>query len=506
MHHADEIQIKDDLVDRRISCTSILMVLQWCCHCLFFLIGILLWVITLSAWNDISDQDKFIVDYTKNWEYKPIVDIKPTTSLKWPEGYENLLTREFSTLVGWYCYDDVQNKSSLYTGNCNINQTAKGCTRVSPVGPVVLNKFYSNQLCGLREGLNFLETQRPNKSNDTISCPKNKKLWGSNDINTSFWVGLTHSWPISELFIVSKNTPTPKGYKQHDIDYNNKVVYTDTYNGMPIVRLQLTEGKVWFNSDHFQTTPGRISYKLLAEKYCLQRLHTPFTDPRYRLIGHVREDKLFKDNFIYDDMVSLPLFDVRDTTEYEWNLYSNSYYYWSHHWDTNEETNRLRWYSVLQNMAHVHNINDYILATSIFYALGVWIILMYFFGYFTVIWITSRQEINTAIRNIFLVFGYPLRIVFLSFLIYFSSQCIRYINDYQNTIISVTVAEWAPEFTTQAFFAYEQPLQPIFQLSYTIIILSILSLVIIGFDLILELSARGIPKSAYGKFYAEFAD
>jgi hypothetical protein len=230
------------------------------------------------------------------------------------------------------------------------------------------------------------------------------------------------------------------------------------------------------------------------------------TDPRYKLIGQIREDKLFKENDIYDKMVVLPNYNIEDTTKYDWNLYTNSYYYWSYHCEKSKETNSKNWYTILQRISDVHANTNYILATSIFFAIGISIIMMYFHGYFTMAAFSKKDEINKPMRNLFIGFAYPIRILTCVFLIYFCYTNISSITDYQDTIVSITVADCAPEFTTQAYFAYEQPLQSVYRMSYSVIIMSLMCLMVIMFDLMIELSVRGILKSTYGRFYAEFAD
>lgn len=151
----------------------------------------------------------------------------------------------------------------------------------------------------------------------------------------------------------------------------NKVIFSTTFNAMPGIRFRLTEGKVCFNSNRYQVSHNRLPYKLLNDKYCNSKYRTRNIDPRYKLVGQVREDKLFKDNDIYDDMLALPNYIAEDTEKYYWNLYSNSYYYWSFHCDKSIDTNRHKWYNTVQRILDVHANSNYILDTSVFLAIGV---------------------------------------------------------------------------------------------------------------------------------------
>jgi hypothetical protein len=71
-------------------------------------------------------------------------------------------------------------------------------------------------------------------------------------------------------------------------------------------------------------------------------------------------------------------------------------------------------------------------------------------------------------------------------------------------VIAMTVSECAPDFTTQMFFAYEEALQSVYHITYRVIILVGISFICLLFDIISELSIRGILQSTYGKFYDEY--
>ena len=105
---------------------------------------------------------------------KPIVDIQVTKTNKCPQGYDNLILRNFGTSIGCECYDAFSNTTNIYVGNCDINQTSFGCERIAPVGPTALTKIFSYKVCGLREGPNFLDMERPVKVRDTLQCSGSK--------------------------------------------------------------------------------------------------------------------------------------------------------------------------------------------------------------------------------------------------------------------------------------------------------------------------------------------
>jgi len=210
------------------------------------------------------------------------------------------------------------------------------------------------------------------------------------------------------------------------------------------------------------------------------------------------------DNEIYDVVAALPNYPIEDSKKFEWNLYINNYFYWSHYCDRNEATTRTQFLKILEGIINVKNENDYILETAIFHTFGICLILQYFFWYFTVIVFQDRQKINTPMRTLFHFFSYPTKIIGLSFLIYFSYNWFNMISTYQDAVVLVSVYEWAPDFTTQAFFAYEEALQKVYHITTRLVILAILSIVWVFFDLVWELSIRGILQSTYGKLFDEY--
>lgn len=344
----------------------------------------------------------------------------------------------------------------------------------------------------------------PNSSKVNQFDLKINKICGSGDINTSLWYGAHHEWPITDTYLISKNTPYSKNYEAIDLADNNKIIFTRNAKNLPIVRFALTEGKVWFNSDGYQTSKGRKMYPLFTYGQCNKNIRTRSLDPRYKLVGSIYEDRLFKDNEIYDVVTSLPDFPTNDTKEYMWNLYINNYYYWSHFCENSETTTRQSFAGILENIIDVKNQNNYILETSIFYVLGICMVLQYFFWYFTLKVFWAKDSINKPMRTLFHIFAYPIKIVALLFLMYFSYQWIKNITAYQDTVISITVSEWAPDFTSQAFFAYEESLQSVYHITSRVIVLASISLFVLFFDLICELTIRGCVQSTYGKLYDEW--
>lgn len=330
------------------------------------------------------------------------------------------------------------------------------------------------------------------------------KLWGGDEINSSFCIGINHECPINDIYVISKNTPISKEYEARELDKNNILIFTKSGNFLPVVQLKLTEGSVCFNSNGYQTSRDRKLYPLSNYGTCDRSYKMKSTDPRYKHMGDIREDRLFGDNEILDVVSALPNYPINETKKYNWNLYSNSYFYWSHHCDESPSTSRGWFFSILEGIIDVKNQNNYILETSVFYAIGVCLIMQYFFWYFTLSVFRHREDISKPMRTLFHLFGYPIKIISLSFLLYFSYYWISTITSYQDAVVTITVSEWAPDFTSQSLFAYEEFLQSVYHITYRVVILSFLSLAWVLFDLCLELSVRGVLQTTYGRLFDEY--
>jgi len=160
--------------ERRVSWVSILIIFQWGCHVIFTFFGLIIFLITISAYMDLGERDQFIEDYLANWDLKPLVDIKAIKNTRCPDDYEMLLTREFGTIEGCDCLNVNSQSNKIYKDSCNVNQATQGCQNILPMDKSKLNKFYGFNFCGLRAGDSFLEVERPKLRHDNLTCSDGK--------------------------------------------------------------------------------------------------------------------------------------------------------------------------------------------------------------------------------------------------------------------------------------------------------------------------------------------
>jgi len=160
--------------ENKVSCVSIILSFQWWCHFLFTILGFLIFLFTIASWTDLGSRDIFIEDYLTNWKLKPIVDIIATDSMKWPNGYENLIDRKFGTVAGWNCKGIDKQDDKIYVGSWDVNKASDGCESILPMDKTILSKIYSKNIWALRSYHNFVDMERPQIIKDQIKCSEGK--------------------------------------------------------------------------------------------------------------------------------------------------------------------------------------------------------------------------------------------------------------------------------------------------------------------------------------------
>jgi hypothetical protein len=188
-------------------------------HIVMIILGIVTLVVAIIAYTSLSAYNNAVLDFKENWETLPIVDIQ-TSLHECPTGYEDLITRKWpGTVSGCQC-PFFSRYPALNKGTCNTNQTQDGCYRIHHVNPIPLDKFYSNKICGLREGSNFLNSKRPTKGlgGDKANCPTGYKICGTGAVDKLLCVREQERCPINHIEITSNTNPPKKGYKTLPLD------------------------------------------------------------------------------------------------------------------------------------------------------------------------------------------------------------------------------------------------------------------------------------------------
>lgn len=286
-------------------------------------------IMAILAYSELKAHSNAMNDFIDNWSLKPLVDIQVTKEDYCPKGFENLVERDWpGTNVGCYCNQFSQKHRGLHVGSCTQNQTEDRCTSVTSLRPRPMTKFYAYNICGKRQGDNFVHAERPNEAGQ---CPSgyNKCINGTTTNNV---ICTTENCPITDFKVVGARDPMPSGYTSLELSDGNKIAFTNSSDNLPVVRFRLTEEKVCADKTQYAKSNGRPLYKLIrtsSYSSCSNKIGGTYTDDRYKYIGDIIEKLLYDDNDITPFTKRyLPKYPHEQATQYYWNLYQNSYYKW----------------------------------------------------------------------------------------------------------------------------------------------------------------------------------
>ena len=182
---------------------------------------------------------------------------------------------------------------------CSQNQTIAGCRTISATKSIPINKFYSYRICGKRSGDAFINLQKPIREfgGDKIEWGYGYKLWGTGGRDYSVWVRDSQECPLNHIYIeiLSDLSQIPEGYKAQPLDGGQYVLFTNRSDRLPTVQLKLAEGNICADPNKGDFTSGRSHYKLLryqSRNGWTSKIAGSYFDPRYRMIGTIREDRL----------------------------------------------------------------------------------------------------------------------------------------------------------------------------------------------------------------------
>ena len=103
-----------------------------------------------------------------------------------------------------------------------------------------------------------------------------------------------------------------QGWESVDLSNGVKLAFTRSSSNLPITKIRLTETEVCMRKEEFGVTKGRDPYPLYESDECTYSLSGKHNDPRYEVIGAIREDILFHENGLDDDLKALPLYDLSE--------------------------------------------------------------------------------------------------------------------------------------------------------------------------------------------------
>ena len=133
-------------------------------------------IVSLTVYNKMSTDVGAFNQVSEDWTLPSIVDLQVVhfssqQNVECPQGYTEFFTRKWSgTKEGCDCLDvksetvkNVKHRNTVFAGACNVNDTQSGCFKVDPIPSKNISSLANRRICGLVKGLNFLESERPQR-------------------------------------------------------------------------------------------------------------------------------------------------------------------------------------------------------------------------------------------------------------------------------------------------------------------------------------------------------
>lgn len=447
----------DDFQNTNLQLTKIKM---W--HLIYaMVISVFTFIIALIASSSVSAHNSSMQDFKKNWMSYPLIDIQ-TALGKCPTGYKELITNYWpGTKHGCdWRYSWNWKYYGIYTTSCDFNQTIAGCKDVYPTKAITLSKFYSYKICGLESDENYVNMPMPDKKfgSSEVKWPSGYRVWGNGKADYMTWMKPNFPWPINDIYITSSNS-IPFGYSYQPLDDGQVLVFSSNSTTLPTVRFKLTEGDVCANPSEIERSEGRVNYKLLndyTQSKCSTKIGDTYTNPRFMLIGNVREDRLFEDNGVMNVIKNLPDYPVSDSSVYFWNLYTNNYNFWDLNCEKYGYT-KDRMISVITLSGKVSDLQTSLIIICLIHMIICGFIINGISLHYTVQEKNGSSEgwVEPQNRFMFESITFAIKVILLIIKTVYFYRWLSINSDYEETMLTISSAQCTDEFGTQEFNEYE---------------------------------------------------
>lgn len=294
-------------------------------------------VLTIFAHMTYHEQlysDTMTDDFVINWQSKPIVDIIATDDLACPTSYVPLVQDKWlGTGDGCYCPND----NKLEAGKCDdlldtivdFFQDNDDCQDVKPVEAQGLPILFGKNICVMRQGDAFTQAVRPYTRSGQQPCPQFYRLCGQGQNDDNLCVNQEFECPINDIQIIMPDERDLPGYHTIELSNGIKLAFTRDASKPAITELRVTESEVCMNKDEFGISGNREPYQLYENTQCDYSIAGKHTDPRYEVIGKIREDFLFYENGINTYLEQLPGYNLEQGKKFAWDISQSRYFKWS---------------------------------------------------------------------------------------------------------------------------------------------------------------------------------
>lgn len=315
-------------------------------------------ILSILGFSNTTSGSLILNEINSNHKKSVYFSIENKTNCKETKGSEMFFNNLFEgTEEGCNCP-----LTGLKTGQCSVNDSAKGCTSITKINSKEINVWKNTEnLClipdntviqgieisknGYDQNLSIEDQEISNYEillskysvKNYESCPSKTKYCGFLDtLNNKLCLPLDKNCPINDLVVAKQSTFTKKDYEKLDLKSNNdeKIFYSNkSKDGNIVVEIKSSEGKICLKSSYYE---GLVNGYILDRKL-LNRVgicpNVSSSDKRYysyfKLIDSYSKYDTYKDNDVLDQINRLPNYPLDKLKTSNYNLYYRSYIGWS---------------------------------------------------------------------------------------------------------------------------------------------------------------------------------
>jgi hypothetical protein len=219
----------------------------------------------------------------------------------------------------------------------------------------------------------------------------------------------------------------------------------------------LTEEQPCMNPTEYAASSNRKLYALLNQSSynsCYTKLADTYNDPRYLKIGSIRESRLFEDNGVSNVITNLPQYPHIDTNNYNWNLYTNSYYPWNIQCDSVSGLSMEFMIEQIDKSSTIASTQYWAMYTSIVFLVIVLIMAsisgVYKYEIYTCDAFKEQKLVDFIIAGV--------EIVISSVISYYFLSCTSTINGYNVSVQKLSASKCSDNFSNRIFTSYAETL------------------------------------------------
>ncbi|CAI2360031.1 unnamed protein product [Moneuplotes crassus] len=204
---------------------------------------------------------------------------------------------------------------------------------------------------------------------------------------------------------------------------------------------------------------------------CSTRIAGSYTDPRYELVGKVREDRLFEDNGVSYVTRNLPRYPAADERHYYWNLYVNRYFEWDPDCDSEYGLNREDFITTVEYSVDI----SWSLGITLLFSIVFFIVCGILLCVYNVILNQDPGDDSCSLKNVD-VGALVIKGVLILIIIWYCYSNIGVISSYNQTVDVLAQGKCSDLFTNKIFLSYNKDLYSSSGKNYLALIMSLIIL------------------------------